>query len=1088
MAPGSMKTRLSKIQRKGFYPFPPVWRLRLKPWFFILGLFFLSPFIILAFLNESLSPLVGLIVLLLILFGVVLSRGSIIIIFKPELGEKLVYLHNLTHLFQEDMEPRRLIGELCKGLAELLECKRVYCFTLNTRKKRYEPFAWFDEEGDGLAESIPAYDKLLDYLLDREKPVYLHSPEDAHYFSGLTSSTREFWSKLGFVALVPIIRHNKLLGFLGFSEKEGKEGFLSLELRALDLLTVHLGLLLEKEHLKETLRRQVKELASAQEALSQVMTNPYHLDSVLEKAVESLKSIFPQARVVELCLWDERRQKMVVSKVKGNTGLYEGYEYELGEGLSGRLARDRHPILIRDTLKVKKGVLLEDETIGHFRSFIGVPLISSGRLIGSLEVDSDQPEAFDINDLRFLESIASRVAALIENTQTYQHRQREREALIGAYNIISTFLASGMENRQAISHIAQTISKVMGADACTVRIWQGEELVLNQCIGPSSIWEPLPWEKRLCEEGKPVRVNDLRKAGFGRDYRDMRSFMAVPLKAAERGRGWVVVWKREPYEFSDGEEEHLQAFAAQISALWNRMVLTQELELKAKELSAFYTLCHSLEKAETLGELAEEGLKAITEFLKNGKPVESFLALFTLEEKADSDEPCVSKTQAFPVFLADLIKTISPSCPIEVSKAEEMMRIIEKAGFENALTVPLEFAGKVWGMLALVSSRRLQEEKVQFLQAAARQIGAAAARIILHQGFEDVGWKFKEALSLVADGTYVVGRGGRIKEFSEKAQKITGFQAEAVLGKHCQEIYAPPSKPPLAIEALGHRKVIIAEKPQWIKTRDGQTIPVVEVAIPVVDENLSITEVVVAFWDLSRQEELKRMQELISVFLPHELRKPLAKISLKLDLFKECPECLEGEEREDSLEALRLLVEELKGLVDEAAVIARLESGRLELRSENVEVAGLVRKLVRQFEQGGTHKWELRVPPHPVYALADPHRTGLVLRNLLDNAVKYSPKNSLVTVEVGEEGDEIFISVKDRGMGIPAYYQSKIFEKFYRVDGRDSQQVDGLGLGLYLCKLLVEMQGGRIWVESKPQKGSKFTFTLPKASLINANA
>jgi signal transduction histidine kinase len=122
----------------------------------------------------------------------------------------------------------------------------------------------------------------------------------------------------------------------------------------------------------------------------------------------------------------------------------------------------------------------------------------------------------------------------------------------------------------------------------------------------------------------------------------------------------------------------------------------------------------------------------------------------------------------------------------------------------------------------------------------------------------------------------------------------------------------------------------------------------------------------------------------------------------------------------------------------------------------------------------------------PPFAAGDPDKIRQVLANLVDNAVKYSPDGGRVEVEIsGHDGSARF-AVRDRGLGIPIDEQSRIFEKFYRLDPNLTRGVGGTGLGLYICQELVRRMDGRIWVESRDGGGSTFSFELPAASPARA--
>jgi two-component system phosphate regulon sensor histidine kinase PhoR len=134
-----------------------------------------------------------------------------------------------------------------------------------------------------------------------------------------------------------------------------------------------------------------------------------------------------------------------------------------------------------------------------------------------------------------------------------------------------------------------------------------------------------------------------------------------------------------------------------------------------------------------------------------------------------------------------------------------------------------------------------------------------------------------------------------------------------------------------------------------------------------------------------------------------------------------------------------------------------------------------------QAQRSYTDKHELKVVAHgeipPV--LGDATKFDQIMTNLVSNAIKYSPSGGTVTVSVKSEGDTLTVAVKDEGIGIPEDKLNRVFEKFERVDDRDTRQAGGTGIGLFLVKHLVERHDGEVWVESEPGHGSTFTFRVP---------
>jgi signal transduction histidine kinase len=122
----------------------------------------------------------------------------------------------------------------------------------------------------------------------------------------------------------------------------------------------------------------------------------------------------------------------------------------------------------------------------------------------------------------------------------------------------------------------------------------------------------------------------------------------------------------------------------------------------------------------------------------------------------------------------------------------------------------------------------------------------------------------------------------------------------------------------------------------------------------------------------------------------------------------------------------------------------------------------------------------LKIPPHLPTVMADRDRIEEVLLNLLDNAIKYSPRQPHITIACYATGDEVIVSLSDTGMGIALREQEQIFDRFQRSGDPVTQTTPGAGLGLYICRAIVEAHGGRIWVESTLREGSTFSFSLPR--------
>ena len=160
--------------------------------------------------------------------------------------------------------------------------------------------------------------------------------------------------------------------------------------------------------------------------------------------------------------------------------------------------------------------------------------------------------------------------------------------------------------------------------------------------------------------------------------------------------------------------------------------------------------------------------------------------------------------------------------------------------------------------------------------------------------------------------------------------------------------------------------------------------------------------------------------------------------------------------------------------------LGRIESGRLRLDKQPTDLGRLVSNTIKSMEAlSARHRLVSDFPAEPLVAMVDSKRVEQVLRNLLDNAIKYSPEGGTITVQAYPDNAQILIAVSDEGIGIPAEEWDRIFERFHRVENAITRRMRGAGLGLAVCQGIVEAHGGRIWVESQPGAGSTFCFTLP---------
>lgn len=314
---------------------------------------------------------------------------------------------------------------------------------------------------------------------------------------------------------------------------------------------------------------------------------------------------------------------------------------------------------------------------------------------------------------------------------------------------------------------------------------------------------------------------------------------------------------------------------------------------------------------------------------------------------------------------------------------------------------------------------------------------------------------------------------GIIQTWNDGASRLFGYAESEIAGTSLRNILAPADDRTAWPELLAELREGHPIQLEMVgRGAHGKRVDVSAGFTPHRDLLGAVESVSVIMRDIAERREVERVQQEFLAVTTHELRSPVAGVKGNAQLMKR-----REAYSERSVDAIIAQAERLERLINDLLLASQVQTDRVALALEELDLAAAARTAVDSLgaEEAGIR---LDSSPEPVMVYADPDRLSQVLMNLLTNAVKYSPRGAEVTVRIMHQGDEAHLSVEDRGVGIPPDALPHLFDRFYRVSGT-SAQVQGLGLGLYISRRIVDAHGGRIEVASEAGRGSTFTVILP---------
>ena len=490
-------------------------------------------------------------------------------------------------------------------------------------------------------------------------------------------------------------------------------------------------------------------------------------------------------------------------------------------------------------------------------------------------------------------------------------------------------------------------------------------------------------------------------------------------------------------------------------------------------VSAGDTLSRSLDYRETLGQVAELAAGDIADWC----------SIHIVEPDGTVAQLAVAFRDPANVALA---RELRDGCPIDVAsviRAGEP-ELVPELGRSSYLCVPLKGRNAVLGAVTLAATESRRRFGADDLSLAEELAGRAATAIENTRLYREAEARAQAArvLATIGDGVFLIDRTGRVGLWNRAAQWITGLPEADVLGRPVVSVIPGWA----AVEG----RIPVASTGETART---ESIPL---QFGARELWLSISAVgyedgtVYAFRDLTDELALESMRQDLVATVSHELRTPVAAIYGSALTLRRSDVTLDPDLRNQLLDVIAEESDRLANIVNDLLLASQLDSGKLKANIERCDPRQIARAVIdaARIHLPEDVQLELSSQDELPPVAADSGQLRQVISNLIENAIKYSPKGGTITVALEPDDRNVRLAITDPGLGIPPAEQQRIFQKFYRLDPHMSRGIGGTGLGLYICRELVRRVNGRIWVESDGRSGSTFFVEIPQEAPAPAAA
>ncbi len=951
---------------------------------------------------------------------------------------ELAIINSVGQALASQLEMEAVIDLVGDKIREIFDAQIVYMALRGANADRQAhviQFPYYFDRGRRIATTPLALGEgLTSIVIQSRQPLALGTLQQQMELGGVFDDNVRAESWLG----VPIVVGDQAIGAISLQNMR-ENAFSDADVRLLMTLAANLGVAIENARLFEETKRLLAETGQRAAELAivnsvgQALASHLELGALIELAGERMRQTFG-AQIVYVALLDRQSNLIQFPYYYDSDRRRDGYTQSLGQGLTSKIIELGRPLLLNQEQQYAE---LNVARIGtRSKSYLGVPITVGEEVIGAISVQSTAEEGrFGEADARLLTTIAANVGVALQNARLYQEARRRADEL-AIINDIGQALASELELGAMMEVVAEKIRQVFNVDVIYIALLDRQTNLIS-----------FPY---WFENGQRIVTTDTLSLGEGLTSQVIQSRQPQLINAAweRRAAELGAVYDGEPAKCSLG----VPIMSASVPSAW----------LRGSSRDASHGASHgagqaaigmiSLQSYERENLFTETDVRLLTTIANNmGVAIESARLYEETRRRANEMAALteIGREISATLDLPTVLERIAVRAQTVLNARDVVLRLLEPDGSLPAVVAIGQYA---------------EAFKATPLRLGQGLVGHAAQRGVA----EVVNYPLQDPRVMSVPGME-----------QDEAQ-------EAI-------IFAP----------MIAREKVIGIMTLWRnRTAAGLfTQSDLDFLVGLARQAAIAIENARLFKETQRaRQAAEEANESKSAFLSsvsHELRTPLTSVlgfakiiqkRLEERIFPAFQAGALARQTQRAVDQVRenigIIVaegERLTALINDLLDLAKIEAGKVDWHMQPLAISDVIDRAMAAtaalFEQKGLRSIKDARAGLPK-VIGDEGRLMQVMINLISNAVKFTPAGS-VTCKARQSDGEIIVSVVDTGVGIAETDQPRIFERFKQVGDTLKEKPQGTGLGLPICKEIVEHHGGRIWVESEPGKGSTFSFSLP---------